>query len=58
MVVRFMPRPLYPAETPVPIGQKVGLVSEPACWMLFFIPLLAPTGAWGIHETFRFTSVS
>jgi nitrate reductase alpha subunit len=24
----------------------------------FFIPFLAPAGAWGIHETFRFTSVS
>jgi hypothetical protein len=26
--------------------------------IVFFIPLLALTGAWGIHETFRFTSVS
>jgi hypothetical protein len=24
----------------------------------FFIPLSASTGAWGINETFRFTSVS
>jgi hypothetical protein len=24
----------------------------------FFIPFLAPTGEWGIHETFRITSVS
>jgi hypothetical protein len=25
---------------------------------LLFIPFLAHTGAWAIHETFRFTSVS
>jgi hypothetical protein len=24
----------------------------------FLIPFLTPTGAWGIRETFRFTSVS
>jgi hypothetical protein len=27
-------------------------------FLLLFIPFLAPTGAWGIHENFRFTSVS
>jgi hypothetical protein len=27
-------------------------------WLLLLIPFLAPTGAWGIHETFRFTLVS
>jgi hypothetical protein len=26
--------------------------------LFFLILFLAPTGAWGIHETFRFTSVS
>jgi hypothetical protein len=26
--------------------------------LILFIPFLAPTRAWGIHETSRFTSVS
>jgi hypothetical protein len=27
-------------------------------YLQFFIPFSAPTGAWGIHETSHFTSVS